>query len=185
MEYKNRILKIDYDAKKLYQDDLNQLYTELNGLFEEYIKEYEVYSDLRCPGYMHHLDVDIHYFIYQTATMNDIKIEATYYDTNDRNNTIHFKPHMNDTDGALKEEDAVTELYEDMTHIYNRFITSHSNNDEKCSSIQNLDIWADTGRRYMSKDEMTPLPFFDMTATFSLPSDTSKTFSIRSIVPRK
>jgi hypothetical protein len=46
MEYKNRILKIDYDAKKLYQDDLNNLYTELNGLFEEYIKEYEVYNDL-------------------------------------------------------------------------------------------------------------------------------------------
>jgi regulator of replication initiation timing len=189
MEFKNRILKIDYDAKNLYQDDLNQLYTELNGLFEEYIKEYEVYNDLRCPGYIHHLDIKIHYFIYQAATMNDIKIEATYYNKI-LDHIIRFKPYTEDFDGALKEHDAVTELYEDMTHIYNRFITSHFNDDEKCSSIQNLDICADTGRRYMSNDDMskdirTPAPSFEMTATFSVPSDTTKTFHLRVIVPRK
>jgi hypothetical protein len=92
------------------------------------------------------------------------------------NNSYH-RAYTNDI-----RENSITKLYDDMTKIYNKFIHDHSSDNEEYSPLQNLHIFALTGRQCTSPGVFVPVPSFELDATFLLPSNPLKTFDIRPII---
>jgi hypothetical protein len=106
----NKILKVDYLATILYEDDVTTLYYKLNSYIETYIET--------CPE--HNFYINNNYFIYDTAENNNITIKTIPYNSD---NT-----HINEE---------ITKLHTIITEVYNKFIYDYSTPDQE-SNLQNL-----------------------------------------------